>query len=332
MWQRRLSQKLGAKLVPLGAGLLAVTLEHGQATLRSMHVRDGAEDWSISFDSSDCLSLLRTGQQILSIASDRLTFIDAARKRVVLEVAAKEGQRYTGAALSKKGRFYLLSESTGTLYLSAIDARSGTTIWQTKTSQGTASTTVLADAGGLLMAIRNSHERLNIRAYAAATGDLAWERDDIEGSPVTHWAAFNLFDLAVKEKGVWGLNSSDGSDRSLRFFGMKYVEAHLMGQSFLVVTENDGLRELLSFDTVSSELKGKIPTDIQRIIGAHSAEVLTEHPDGYPEIFSLPKLNPIQLPHAKEIGQICEIAWARDVAYLVAKDQRTITAIDLRYA
>jgi hypothetical protein len=177
-----------------------------------------------------------------------------------------------------------------------------------------------------------SNRELSIDAYNRNSGQHAWSRRNLGGYLLHSWSTCNLVDLVLDRGGICGLNGDDGTDRNQRLESIAYTDARIAGQSFLAVTEESDVRELLSLDSVSGELRGKLPTDITRVIGAHASEVLTEHPDGYPEMFSLPKLDPIELTEAKLIGKTHDVVWARDVAYLIAKDQRTITACDLRHA
>ena len=333
MWQRRLAHELALTVHPLGAGLLALTTEGAQSTLRSLHVRDGSENWNYALNTPDCLSLVRTRQIAICVAPTTLTAIHAGDGHFIHQTQSKPNRTYTRAVAAKKGLIHIISTDSGTRIVETIDARTGHLLWETPIPVEDATSIEILVAGERVICImQRPGKKIWLVAYDREKGQLVWQRDDIEGEIVAHWYACNLFDLIVARQGVWGINSADGSDRSLRFHGMHYTDARIVGQSFLAVTEDSDIRELLCLDTLSSELRGKLPADIERVVGAHSSEVLTEHPDGYPELFSLPKLEPVVLSEAKAIGRTAEVAWARDVAYLIAKDRRTVTALDLRFA
>lgn len=330
LWQRRLSHALGPNALPLGNGLLTLSHVQKKASLRALHVHDGSEQWGLSFDTERIQSLFRTGRFVSCVGSKSLTVVDCTSRKVVRKKLAGKGRTYTGTGLAKKGFVVLVSETASGTLLEAYNAQSGGVAWETELSPGSSSSVHLAEAGGRLICLTQDKGTIRLVARDLESGRECWQRSDIEGNLVGQWAAFNLLDVIVEKSGVWGIHAQDGQDRSLRFYGIEYQEALIVGQSFLTVSLVDNLIELSSFDTVSSELKGKVLMDVVRILDAHASEVLVEHTNGYPVLYALPNLESVEFKGCEGLGRIHHVAWARDALYLMSEDCRTITAVDLR--
>ena len=333
LWQRRVANAVDSKVLALAGGVLLSTRKADQCSLRLLHVRDGSQQWQASFVASDTLSVARTGQTVVCVAPEALTLLHVGQRAVVHKVGVSQGRSFQKAICAKKGYIHAVSSDAKTHFISAIDARTGRLLWENELPESVSGKILLFTAGDHLVCVNQGpHQELGVDAYHRHSGQRTWSRRNLQGSVLDTWSTCNLVDLVLSRGGICGLNGADGTDRIQRLEALSYADARIAGQSFLAVTETSDVRELLSLDTLSGELRGKLPTDITRVIGAHASEVLTEHPDGYPEMFSLPKLEPVELAEAKAIGKTHDVVWARDVAYLVAKDRHTITALDLRHA
>ena len=333
LWQRRGAYAVVGSLVPLADGALVLSSRGSCLRVESLSVHGGEARWREQIDGPGMGTMARTGTMVVVATKRGLTLLDAKSGRLSATNWSPTGRAYGGVIRARSGGCYTLSQKGRRLFVEAVDLRDQKLRWEWELKKAAFADVDLMLAGDtLIVAVATKDAELRVVALARDNGNMLWERKGPKSTVLHSWAFCDLIDIVLAEGGIWGLDRGDGSDRILRFTSLDYLDARLAGQTFVALLEQDGERILLAMDVVSGELLGTLPTNVRRIVGVHTGEVITEHPDGYPEIFAMPTLTAIAMPEVARVGKTASVAWARDVAYLVAKDRHRVTALDLRKA
>lgn len=183
-------------------------------------------------------------------------------------------------------------------------------------------------AGRLLVAGNRANEAMVIAAVDPATGETLWTHTSADLRVNRVWAIGGVIDV-VTHTNVVGLEVETGEKRTTRFAGFPLETATTSGGQLVAMMEGHMGPVLLSFDMISQNLVGRVSRAIEGLTGAHPAEVMVQLVGGEPAIYTLPDLESVGLPEAEALHSPRWVAWARDVAYVVAGHGRTITALDL---
>lgn len=334
LWQRQVKGRVKGILMPLAHGVVALESAPNGVRVNALSVKDGAPLWRTMVEGSKRGHLARTGKLLCVSTPEQLTLLDMGSGAAIGHVAAHSSEAFGGSVVAREGMFYaVLAGRRGAARVVAIDGASGTECWRFKAEKGSARDTQLHVRGARVLVMQTiAGGKFQWTSLDRMSGKRQWRRKEAGAKVISHAIFTGSGDFVRARGGVMGWDLRDGAHRRTRFSSLEYGAGVLAGQTFLAAVRQGQEDGMLALDVVSGELRGRLPADVTRIIGAHTSEVLTEHSDGYPELFAMPTLGPIALPEVRQIGPTQSVAWARDVAYLLGHQGHLISALALPVA
>ena len=329
LWQRRFAYALWSDVVVLADGLIAVQDHPDGAQLHRVEASTGQSRWVLSLGKPLGFPLVRVGRHIYTTpTSGELIGIEIATgTQCRLNPPGLTG-RLTGPCASKNTVIFLRSETGNAHEILAIDTQTETILWRIPDpSQGTANAQCSVTMDRLLFAW-SSDGVIHVTAISTSTGEAYWRTSNIEGECLELWALCERIDVVTLGEGIVALDFNTGKVRNKRYRPLEYSEATLAGEHLLASLKDEDGRFLRSTHTLIGPPLGEVRKGFQHVIGADCSAVLIEHTDGYPEMFSLPHLQPVTLRDVKLVGPTAAVFWARDTAYFLGKDGHTLTGVD----
>lgn len=331
LWQVRLDAPVASTIVPVADGVLVPLKRGGRSSVRRISVDDGESVWETMFDGPLVAELVRTGNVLaVPLTEGRLVSVDLTDGSGSEVQWATQMGEFSSPAIGRRGVIYLrLMAGTGTK-LVAFRAGQGAALWEEADPTKGAPDARLAFAHDtLVMAATTGDKAVTAYGVTARDGKCLWENTDAEGTLQDLWAIADVVDLVTDADGILGINVRTGVTRNQRFADFPFERAYEVAETLVMVTRAKGKRVMFSFTALGEQIQGRLREPLECVVGASPSEVLLTMADGTPALYTLPGLKQVLLPDADVIGTVSQVAFSRDVAYLVGEDRHTLTAIDL---
>ncbi|MFT7582403.1 MAG: hypothetical protein ACI9MR_004085 [Myxococcota bacterium] len=330
LWQLALDGDIQKPPMALADGVLIIVDRDVGCEVRRVSLESEGVTWRRPLDTPAMGQLARSGHVIAVPSAKgelaRLSLADGTPLKPDWEPA---NAAWVGPLKAHGGRFYGRSGTGKGARLSCYVPGQRKPLWMTSDPlAGSDDGRLNYSAGRLLLAGNHAVEGMLVTAFAPGTGEVLWTHRNPELRVNRLWAIGGIIDV-VTHTNVVGLSVETGEKRTTRFAGFPLETATTSGGQLVAMMEGHMGPVLLSFDMVSQNLAGRVSRAIEGLIGAHPAEVMVQLAGGEPALYTLPGLETVGLPEADALQNPRWIAWARDVAYVVAGHGRSLTALDL---
>lgn len=330
VWQLATDSEIRSPPLALADGVLLVLERDGHGVLRRIPLEDGRPAWSTPLAARPAGGPVRTGDVVAVPLSDgRIAAFRLATGAPLAPAWAPLETPAVPPLAGSGGVIYARGQRGGHPRLAAFAVGRAEPLWEVPDPLPTSPDARFRQTGGVVVVGGTlGGEQVAVTGLEPATGKLLWTH--AESDCVLHdlWAVGGIVDV-VTSASIVGLLAEGGELRNIRFTGFPFDSAYAVGEHLVTLMDGHMGPVLLSFDTVSQKLIGRVSRAMTRLVAAHAEEVLVTRVGGEAAFYTLPNLESIAFPEAYAIPAPRFASFARDVCYVVPEHGRSITAVDL---